>query len=154
MRLAHAGSTEADTGLTTFDGLNVVSFDDPEEVIPGAFSCRQGGVVAVGGPWFDPEVTGQRGPAGGGEVALRILGADIVLNDGAACLLDGLAELAREALMHELGHTLGLGFACGDGVTGRCGEADDASIMRAFLHTDGKPHRPSDRERDALRNRD
>lgn len=151
LSLAYGGSTEVDAGLTTFDGLNVVSFDDPEEVIPGTFSCRLGGVVAIGGPWFDPEITDRREPGAGSEIAIRILGADIVLNDGANCLLDGFPGLAREALMHELGHTLGLGFACGDGLEGRCDEAHDASVMRFFLHTDGQPHRPSERERDALR---
>jgi hypothetical protein len=154
LHLVYGGTTEADTSLALFDGLNVVSFGDAEQIIPGTFSCRLGGVVALGGPWFDPEVTDQASPGAGSAATVRILGADIVFNDRTDCLLDELSDLSGEALMHELGHTLGLDFACGDSPTGPCGTAADASVMRAFLHTDRKLHGPSDRDRDALRSRD
>ncbi|MDH3405028.1 MAG: hypothetical protein OES32_16000 [Acidobacteriota bacterium] len=150
LRLAYGGRSDAEAGLATFDGVNVVTFGDAGEVIPGAFSCREGGVVAVGGPWFDPEVTAKSEPGAAGAAAIRILGADIMLNDGADCLLDGFEEVSREALMHELGHTLGLGYACGDSLTGICAGDADESVMRALLPTDGRARRPGELERRRL----
>ena len=149
-RLTYGGRTDADAGLGTFDGTNVVAFGDADQVIPGTFSCRHGGVAAVGGPWFDPEVTGKQHPGAGSTAAIRILGADIMVNDGADCLLSGLEGLARETLMHELGHTLGLGFSCGDSLNGRCDEAGQRSVMRAVLRADGATRTPGPSEHQRL----
>ena len=146
-RLAYGGRSDASGRLSTFDGLNVVGFGDADRTIPGSFSCQEGGVVAVGGPWFDPEVTSKNRPGTGSSVAIRILGADIVLNDGAECLLEGLGPVPQEVMMHELGHTLGLQFACGDSASGACDAQGDESIMRALIHTDGQSRRPTERER-------
>jgi len=134
LRLAYGGRTDADAGLATFDGVNVLRFGDFDEVIPGRFSCDRGGVAAVGGPWFDPEVTAKARPGNAETVAIRILGADIVVNDGADCLLRGMDETPLEVLRHELGHTLGLGFACGDAATGLCSGDERSSVMRAVLY--------------------
>lgn len=147
LRLAYGGRSEADAGLATFDGLNVVEFGDLEQAIPGSFSCEHGGVVAVGGPWFDPELTHKSQPGGGQDVAIRILGADIMLNDGADCIFEGFEAISREVLMHELGHTLGLGFACGDSASGPCDAAGTQSVMRALIHTDGQTRPLGERER-------
>jgi len=147
LRLAYGGRSEAEGRLSRFDGLNVVEFGDRDRTIPGSFSCHEGGVVALGGPWFDPEVTSKSSPGAGGSVAIRILGADIMLNDGAECLLDGFEPLSHEVMMHELGHTLGLEFACGDAASGACDAQSHESIMRALLHTDGKARQPTERER-------
>lgn len=146
-RLAYGGRSEAEGRLSTFDGLNVVAFGDLDRTIPGSFSCHAGGVVAIGGPWFDPEVTNKTRPGAGNAVAVRILGADIMLNDGAECLLEGFDQISHEVMMHELGHTLGLQFACGDSASGACDAQGEQSIMRALLHTDGQWRRPAERER-------
>lgn len=146
-RLAYGGRSEVEGRLSRFDGLNVVDFGDVDRTIPGSFSCQEGGVVAIGGPWFDPEVTSKSRPGAGHTVAIRILGADIMLNDGAECLLEGFDQISHEVMMHELGHTLGLGFACGDSASGACDEQSEQSIMRALIHTDGQSRRPFKRER-------
>lgn len=146
-RLAYGGRAEVEGRLSRFDGFNVVDFGDRDRTIPGSFSCEHGGVVAIGGPWFDPEVTSKSRPGADHTVAIRILGADIMLNDGAECVLDGFDSISHEVLMHELGHTLGLEFACGDSASGACDELGEQSIMRALIHTDGQSRRPTERER-------
>jgi hypothetical protein len=154
LRLTYGGRTEAHGRLDTFDDFNVVAFGDLDHTIPGSFSCHDGGVVAVGGPWFDPELTAKSRPGAGNSVAIRILGADIMLNDGSECLLSGFETISREVLMHELGHALGLGFACGDSASGPCGERDENSVMRALVHTDGEDRRPGHLEHRRLENLD
>jgi hypothetical protein len=153
-RLTYGGRSEAQGRLDAFDDFNVVAFGDLDDTIPGSFSCHQGGVVAVGGPWFDPELTAKSRPGAGNSVAIRILGADIMLNDGSECLLTGFESISREVLMHELGHTLGLGFACGDSASGPCSERDEGSVMRALIPADGEGRRPGESERRRLESLD
>lgn len=154
LRLVYGGRSDAQSGLGTFDGFNVVAFGDAEEILPGRFDCERGGVAAVGGPWFDPELTAKAEPGAGNTVAIRILGADIVLNDGAECLFAGLEGLPRETLVRELGHTLGLGFACGDSLSGPCGDALRLSPMRAVSSLTAGAMPPGERERAALQHLD
>jgi hypothetical protein len=139
LRLVYGGRSDADAGLDTFDGLNVVAFGDAEEILPGRFDCRRGGVVAVGAPWFDPEVTAKVRPGAGSAASIRILGADIVLNDGAECLFSGLDTLPRAMLLRELGHTLGLAYACGDSLDGPCDNSLERSPMTAVSGPEALP---------------
>ncbi len=147
LRLAYGGRSGASNGLHTFDHLNVLTFGDRDDLIPGSFDCRRGGVLAVGGPWFDPEITGKTRPGGQSPPAIRILGADIVLNDGAECVVEEAEGVVVESLVHELGHTLGLGPVCGDAFSGRCRNGAEASVMRGYLHADGHRRQPGERER-------
>lgn len=153
LRLGYGGRTDAVAGLHRFDSVNAVILGDRDDLIPGRFDCRAGGVLAAGAPWFDPQITGKQVPGGVHSPAIRILGADILLNDGAECLLDGLETLGVDALLHELGHTLGLGVRCGDAVQGPCGDGDGSPVMGAMLRPDRRHLPPGDAERDDLQDR-
>jgi len=115
VRIGAAGRGGAGGGLSSFDGRNAVLIGDPGDVASGAFRCRAGGLVSLSGVWFESgrgqsceRVSAGRKAVSGGRAYLEILGADIVTNDGAACLLTGDPAVATQVLGHELGHTLGL----------------------------------------------
>ncbi len=152
----YSGQTGADLGLSDFDGINALLFNDPNAEIGGTFNCAAGGVLAIGGPWFDSSL---RGTWNGAEF-IRSAGADIVLNDGIGCFLAGDSPAFQELLAHELGHTLGMGhssesrtepnatlrdalmyFAVHDDGRGASLRADDLAGIRA-LYKAAPPTRP------------
>jgi len=138
VRYLNAGTTASDLGFsaTTPVGENVILFDDRNDDIGSNFSCRTGGTLAVGGITFVEG--GNRSFKG--EQWRPIFEAAIVINDGVSCLLSNNQAAAEELYTHELGHTLGLGHACGDDVSPDCGSSSrfDNSTMRAFISDDGR----------------
>jgi len=146
----YAGTTPATAGLARSDGINSVVFDDPNGFVT-PFDCARGGVLAIGGPWYETETTSWRG-----EPWHRIVEGDVVVNNGLSCLFaraGNPSRLAEEILGHELGHTLGLGHACGDAVTPACASNAllDQALMRAFVHGDGRGARLEADDRAGLR---
>lgn len=134
----YAGTTNSTAGLDFDDGVNSILFDDPDDFLNETFSCISGGILALGGPFYFTDTTDWEGLP-----YHAIAEADIVINDGLSCFFAASpnASLAAQELFgHELGHTLGLGHACGDDFSPSCSSsaALDQALMRAFVHDDSR----------------
>lgn len=147
----YGGKTSATGGIDVYDEVNSIVFNDPTNTL-SAFSCASGGVLAVGGPWYETETANFSG-----RPFHRIVNADIVTNSGLGCFFDSspnAGKAAQELFGHELGHTLGITHSCGDGNSPdpNCLQpALDEALMRAFIHDDQRGARLAADDRAGLR---
>jgi len=117
-----AGPTSVRNGVRTPDNLNTIQFNDPGNVVPGTFDCKQGGVLAMGGPFYYASTRSSRGQS-----YHEIIEADVITNDGAECYYQNNPVATEEVFGHELGHTLG--FAHSD---------TKEALMWSGVHNDGR----------------
>jgi hypothetical protein len=121
------------SGLRGTDGVNAILFNDPENAnVPGTYDCKAGGVLAMGGPYFDATSTRSYR----GQAYHEAVEADIVFQDGTDCFFANNPSGLAEVMAHELGHTLGFAHS-----------ADPDALMWAYAHNDGRGARLSDDER-------
>jgi hypothetical protein len=132
MRYGAAGDGR---GFQFRDDVNSLLFADADGSIGDPYDCGAGGILAVGGPWYDP--TARQDPRG---MAFQpILEAEIVTNRGIECYLASQSDPARalgQLLAHELGHALGIAHSCSGG--GDCTAAESDALMYPYLHADGR----------------
>ena len=132
VRYVYGGRNGASGGLTNFDDVNAIQWDDPHGEIDTRFTCATGGTIAVGGVWTN----GSTHACSGGTFT-TVFGADIVTNKGIECWI-GFNNRGPEVFAHELGHTLGIGHSCSLD-NGTCTSSTvRQALMRAQAHGDGR----------------
>jgi Fibronectin type III domain/Matrixin len=133
IRYVYDGTSNFTAGFRHPDGHNTLLPGDPNDDLPGSFTCTSpgngNGILGAGGTWFP---TNAASP-------IPIREADIVMQDGAGCWFNDDPARAEQVFAHELGHSLGMGHSCGDSLTGACNTPEkDGALMRAVAHNDNR----------------
>ncbi len=117
-----ASGTNSKAGLLRSDKVNAIIFGDPNNSLPGTYTCPAGGIVGLAGFWFS-NLTGRWE----GRTYRRIREADIVINDGADCLLNNNRRGTAELYTQQIGFSLGIDASNNPNAT-----------MSTNLHNDGR----------------
>ncbi|MBV8202120.1 MAG: fibronectin type III domain-containing protein [Acidobacteria bacterium] len=133
IKYQYDGTSDFTSGFQHPDGHNTLLTGDPNDDLPGSFTCSSpgvgNGILGAGGTWF---ATNAAPP-------IPIREADIVIQDGAGCWFNNDPARAEQVFAHELGHSLGMGHSCGDSLTGACNTPEkDGALMRAMAHNDDR----------------
>lgn len=144
--LVYGGTTPTTTAIAGQDGLNSISFEDPNNQIPGTFTNNPNGTVMLALLWFD---CGILHPFLGG-IAHTLLEAGIVSQDGSGSFFFNAINFL-EVAAHEIGHALGIGHSCGDFATNPCEGNEAQALMNAIVHDDGRGAQLNSDDRAALR---
>jgi len=133
IKYVYDGTSNFTAGFQHPDGHNTLLPGDPNDDLPGSFTCTSpgngNGILGAGGTWFPTNAS----------PPLPIQEADIVIQDGAGCWFNNDPARAEQVFAHELGHSLGMGHSCGDSLTGSCNTAvKDGALMRAMAHNDNR----------------
>ncbi len=134
IQYSYAGPMSAGSGkgLHGTDGINGVLFNDPGNDVAGSFDCRNGGILALSGPYYVASSTrGYRGQS-----YHEVVEADVVFQDGTQCFFQNDPSGLEEVMGHELGHTLGFAHS-----------SDPSALMWAGAHNDGRGARLADDDR-------
>jgi hypothetical protein len=133
IKYRYDGTSNFNGGFSHPDGHNTLLTEDPNDNLPGSFSCTApgvgSGILAAGGTWYSPNAP----------PPVPIQEADIVTQDGVGCWFNHDPARAQQVMAHELGHSLGLGHSCGDGFSGPCDTSlKDQALMRTTAHSDDR----------------
>jgi hypothetical protein len=133
IKYVYDGPSNFTAGFQHPDGHNTLLPGDPNDDLPGSFTCTSpgngNGILGAGGTWFPTNAS----------PPLPIQEADIVIQDGAGCWFNNDQARAEQVFAHELGHSLGMGHSCGDSLTGSCNTpVKDGALMRAMAHNDNR----------------
>jgi hypothetical protein len=142
VKYVYDGTGTFTAGFQHPDGHNTLLPGDPNDDLPGSFTCSSpgvgNGILGAGGTWFPTNAS----------PPLPIQEADIVIQDGAGCWFNDDPARAEQVFAHELGHSLGMGHSCGDSLTGACNTSTkDDALMRAMAHNDNRGATLSDDDR-------
>ena len=142
VHLVRSGTSNEEFTLSV-SGENSVSFEDPQDQIPGSFDPASGGIIAVTWGWLNcgPDDPRHTIPGSGGLMAYQFGEANVTTQDGYSQWLAGRSNPRKaheEIMAHELGHVIGIGHSCADEGSGPCNALTDEAIMRANAHGDGR----------------
>lgn len=128
IELKYDGSST--TGGLRANGRNEIAFGDPLGQIDDLVNCK--GVVAQTAIVIQPNET----RTVNGTVFMRIIEADLVINNGIECNNDPGFLLLREIITHEVGHAIGIGHSSDN-------PAEPSAVLRDatmyfVAHNDGR----------------
>lgn len=137
------GQSNREFSLGELDEVNSITYEDPQDEIPGSYVSGLGGVLAINYVRFlcGGDVLTHRIPGNARVEAYEILETNLTTQDGYRDWVSSRSNPRRaheEIMAHELGHGLGIAHTCGASAGPCDSDAKNQAIMRAFAHGDGR----------------